>query len=102
VGTIYNLGNFQIDTNTTISPDTVDSNPGAFAPFLALEPQSQIVATGSTVTFTALAVGSPDPTYQWAWDATNLGPATATAVVLTNVQPGQSGTYSVEATNSVG
>jgi hypothetical protein len=102
VGTIYNVGNFQIDTNTTISPDTVDSNPGAFAAFLVLEPQSQIVAAGSTVTFTALAVGSPDPTYQWSWDATNLATSTATTLVLTNVQPGQSGTYSVEATNSVG
>jgi hypothetical protein len=102
VGTIYNVGNMGIDASTTISPDTVDSNPGAFAPRLVVEPQSEVVAAGSTVTLTALAVGSPDPTYQWSWDRTNLGSATAPTLILTNIQLSQSGTYWVEATNSVG
>ncbi|HUD84450.1 MAG TPA: LamG-like jellyroll fold domain-containing protein, partial [Candidatus Saccharimonadales bacterium] len=64
VGTIYNVANFEIDTNTTISPDTVDSSPGAFAPFLALMPQSQVVVVGTTVRLEAMAVGAPAPTYQ--------------------------------------
>jgi hypothetical protein len=102
VGTIYNVGNFQIDTNTTISPDTVDSNPGAFAPFLALMPQSQVVVVGTTVTLNAMAVGAPAPTYQWAWDGTNLSSATEMTLVLTNIQPSESGTYWVEAMNSSG
>jgi hypothetical protein len=102
MGTIYNVANFEIDTNTTISPDTVDSSPGAFAPFLALMPQSQVVVVGTTVTMSALAVGSPAPTYQWAWDGTNLSSATAATLVLTNAQPGESGTYWVEAMNSSG
>jgi hypothetical protein len=102
VGTIYNVGNLDIDPSTTISPDTVTDSPGPFAPFLALEPQSQVVVVGSTVTFSALAVGSPDPTYQWAWDGTNLASATTTTLVLTNVQSAQSGTYWVEVSSSSG
>jgi hypothetical protein len=102
VGTIYSVGNFQIDTNTTISPDTVDSVTNASAPFFALMPQSQVGVAESTVTFSALAVGFPEPTYQWTWNGTNLSAATAPTLVLTNVQPNQSGTYSVEAMNSAG
>jgi hypothetical protein len=102
VGTIYNVANLEIDTNTTISPDTVDSNPGAFAPFLAVEPQSQLVVVGTTVTLNSVAVGSPTPTSQWNWDGTNLPSATAATLVLSNAQPGESGTYWVEAMNSSG
>jgi hypothetical protein len=102
VGTIYNVGNMDIDASTTISPDTVDNNPGAFAPFLALEPQSQTVIAGTTVTLVAVAVGSPDPTYQWSWDGTNIASAAAQTLVLTNIQLSQSGTYKIEATNAVG
>jgi hypothetical protein len=102
VGTIYNVGNMDIDASTTISPDTVDSNPGAFAASLVVEPQSEVVAAGTTVTLTALAVGSPNPTYQWSLDGTNLASATAPTLILTNIQLSQSGTYWVEATNAVG
>jgi hypothetical protein len=102
VGTIYSVCNLLIATNTTISPDTVDSVSNASTPFLALMPQSQVVVVGTTVTLNALAVGSPAPTYQWAWDGTNISSATAVTLVLTNAQPGDSGTYWVEAMNSSG
>jgi hypothetical protein len=100
-GTIYSLCNLQIDTNTTPGESSFIVS-AASAPFLALEPQSQVVAAGSTITLTALAVGSPVPTYQWAWDGTNLGYETTSTFVLTNAQPGESGTYWVEAMNSSG
>jgi hypothetical protein len=102
VGTIYSVCNLQVDANTTISPDTVYSVSNASAPFLAVMPQSQVVAAGSTITLTALAVGSPAPTYQWAWDGTNLGSEAAATLVLTNAQPRESGTYWVDAMNSSG
>jgi hypothetical protein len=57
---------------------------------------------GTTVTLNALAVGAPAPTYQWAWDGTNLSSATEMTLVLTNIQPSESGTYWVEAMNSSG
>ena len=74
----------------------------AFAPFLVLSPQSQIAPVESTVTFTALAVGDPAPTYQWAWDGTNLASATNPTFILPNFQSGDSGTYWVTVSSSSG
>jgi hypothetical protein len=103
VGTIFSVSNLSLDTNTTtISPYTVVIASDPSAAFLALQPQSQVVMVGSTVALNALAVGSPAPTYQWAWDGTDLSSATAATLTLTNAQPGQSGTYWVEAMNASG
>ena len=102
VGTIYSLSDFEIDTNTTISPDTVYSVGGPLAPILVVAPESQTVATGSAITLQAMAAGSPVPTYQWAFDGTNIVLATDATLVLTNVQSAQAGTYIVTATNSLG
>jgi hypothetical protein len=76
--------------------------PGQLAPFVSVIPQSQVVAAGNSVTFSAIAWGWTDPTYQWAFDGTNLASATTTTLVLTNVQSAQSGTYWVEVLSSSG
>jgi hypothetical protein len=102
VGTIYSVGNLDIDAATIISPDSVENNAEPFAPLLVFTPESQTVPVGSTVTLNALAVGSPVPAYQWVWDGSNLLSATAATLILTNVQLDESGTYWVEATNSSG
>jgi hypothetical protein len=98
---IYSVSDIQFEgTSDSGSDSYIVTN--ASAPFLALEPHGQIVAAGSTVTLEAVAVGFPSPTYQWVWNGTNLYSATEPTLVLTNAQPGQSGTYWVDATNSSG
>lgn len=70
-------------------------------PAFSLQPLSQSVPTGGTVTFTSSATGTPTPTYQWRKDGVALSGATGASLTLTNVQPAQGGAYTVVAQNSV-
>lgn len=63
------------------------------------QPVGQTVVAGSTVTLSASATGVPAPTYQWYLGTTALSGATAATLSLANVQPSQSGTYSVKVAN---
>lgn len=78
------------------------SGGAATAPAFTLQPVGQSVIAGSTVTLTATATGSPTPTYQWRRNGTAIAGATASSLVLTNVQPTAAGDYTVVATNSGG
>jgi hypothetical protein len=84
VGTLYSVSPLEIDTNTlTLGDYFIATNQSA--PFLVLQPASQIVLGATTLTLTALAVGYPQPTYQWRWNGTNITMATDATLVLTNV-----------------
>jgi hypothetical protein len=71
------------------------------------QPQSQAVPQGSTVMLAVGADGLPPFNYQW-FEGTNKlsnagNPTTTSAtLILTNVQPGQSGSYSVVVSNALG
>jgi len=72
------------------------------APVIATQPLSQSVATGGNVTFSAVASGSPSPTYQWQKGGANIAGATSSSYTITGVSSGSAGSYSVVATNSAG
>ena len=72
------------------------------APAISSQPQNQTVAPGSSVTFTVQATGSPAPTYQWLRNGSAIVGATGSALALSNVQPGDAGSYTVRVTNSAG
>lgn len=78
------------------------SGGAATAPAFTLQPVGQNVVAGSTVTLTATASGSPAPAYQWRRNGTAIAGATASSLVLPNVQPAAAGDYTVVATNSAG
>ena len=59
------------------------------------------VTQGQTATFTAVATGSPTPTYQWQKNTTNIAGATNATLTLANAQSGDAASYRVVATNSV-
>ncbi len=76
-------------------------------PVITSQPISRVVLEGTNVTFTVSASGAP-LTFRWRLNGTNLidgdgvsGTATA-ALTLANVQPEQSGVYSVEVSNTGG
>ena len=71
-------------------------------PSITLQPQSQTVAQGSSVTFTVAADGTPPLAYQWRFAATPLAGATTSAYARSNVQPEHLGSYSVVVTNAAG
>jgi len=71
-------------------------------PTFTLQPASQTVLAGSTVSFSARASGTLPLSYQWQINGTNLGGATAANLTLNNVQPADAGNYTVVATNAGG
>jgi hypothetical protein len=65
------------------------------------QPQSLVLAPGSTATFTVGADGAAPFTYQWFFNGTSLGAgATGSSLTLTNVGLSQAGIYSVVVSNS--
>ncbi len=73
------------------------------APSITSQPVNQAATAGATVRFAVDATGSPLPSYVWFKDGTNLlTGATGSTLTLTNVQPGDAGTYTAVASNSVG
>lgn len=71
-------------------------------PIITTEAQSQTVLSGSTVTLSVAATGSPPLAYQWRKDGVNIGGATGTNHTLSNLQTNQTGTYSVVVSNAYG
>jgi hypothetical protein len=71
-------------------------------PSITTQPASQTVLAGATVTFSPVVTGTSPFIYQWRFNGTNLAAATNSSLSLTNVQPGQSGNYSLAVTNAAG
>ena len=87
---------------TTSSLAVLSVNPFvATAPAFATQPRNQEVIAGGAVTFYASATGAPAPTYQWFRNGAAIGGAGPTLTISLATQD-VAGSYSVEATNSVG
>jgi hypothetical protein len=71
-------------------------------PFITVQPTNQTAPFGGSVTFTIAASGTQPLSYQWLNNGTNIPGATFASLTLTNLQPSQSGIYSVAVTNIVG
>ena len=72
------------------------------APAITSPAQNQTVMVGSNATFSVVASGTAPLSYQWRFAGTNLAGATSSAYLITNVQPAQSGIYTVIVTNLAG
>lgn len=71
------------------------------APVITTQPQSQTVQIGSNITFTVAASGE-SLTYVWKKDGAVLAAVTGDTLALNNVQPLNSGSYTVTVSNSGG
>jgi hypothetical protein len=73
------------------------------APVISSQPVStQTVTGGTSVSFTALASGSPSPTYQWRKNGGTIAGATKSTLTLSAVSSGDAGSYTVVASNTAG
>ena len=78
------------------------------SPAIVSTPDNVTARLGETVTFSASATGSPVPACQWRKDGVNLvngstiAGATNTTLAITNVQAGDTGSYTFVATNAAG
>ena len=86
----------------TSNAATLLVNPASAAPAITTQPVGQTATVGQTITFAALASGTPTPTYQWQKNGATIAGETGTFLVLSNVQTGAAGIYAVVATNTAG
>ncbi len=74
----------------------------AIAPYVLTQPQSQTAEAGATVSFSATVAGSLPLGYQWLLNSNAVAGATASSLVLTNVQLANAGAYSIIVSNAAG
>ena len=72
------------------------------APFITTQPTNTTVTVGATATFSVSASGTPSLSYLWNFNGNNLLTATNPALVITNAQFTNAGTYFVVVTNTAG
>jgi pectate lyase len=94
------VSNFVSTATSSNAVLTVNTNP--VAPSFTSQPASQIVLTGGTAIFNAVAAGTATITYQWDKNGAPISGATASTLTLANVQSTDAGSYTLTATNSVG
>lgn len=95
-GKYYMVG----DNNGQALIASVDAPAPAIPPVIAAQPQPLTVATGSTAVLEVTATGATG--YQWKRNGIAVAGATGASLVLTNLQAGNAGAYTVDATNSAG
>jgi hypothetical protein len=71
-------------------------------PMITQHPSGDTVLAGATVTLTSAASGTGSLTYQWRFDGVNIPGANSPTLVLQQMQPSQSGRYTVRVSNAVG
>jgi hypothetical protein len=71
-------------------------------PGVTLQPVSQTVPVGATVSFSVAAEGTIPLNYQWQFNGTTLESALSPGLLLTNVQVAQAGVYLAEISNAAG
>jgi len=114
-GTTLTLSNVQAGDAATYtavatnSAGTVPSNGAVLTvnpatsgvPAVTTQPQNQTMAQGGNVTLTAAASGTPAPTFQWQFNGTALS-GTSSTLAIQDMEPANSGIYSVLVTNTAG
>lgn len=71
-------------------------------PSISVQPQSQTVNSGATVTFSVTAVGTAPLSYRWQFNGMEVAGATDPALELKTVKASNAGTYTVVVSNAAG
>jgi len=97
-------GNYSVVVTNSLG--SVTSSPATLivglAPTISSQPQSLNTNLGATVRFSVDASGNPAPSFQWRLNGNPIGGATNSSYTRTNVQPADTGDYSVLVTNVAG
>jgi polygalacturonase/pectin methylesterase-like acyl-CoA thioesterase len=102
------------DGSAASSPVTLSVSAASTPPGISSQPANTSVDAGATATFTAVASGSPAPTYQWYFipiggstavtltDGNGISGSTSGTLTLSTVNPQEGGSYYAIATNQAG
>jgi Leucine-rich repeat (LRR) protein len=71
-------------------------------PAIGTQPASRTNITGTTANFSVNATGTDPLSYQWQFNGANIGGANGSNLTLNNVQPSDSGNYTIVVTNVAG
>ncbi len=109
IGYAWDKDDMGVSTNEMMHyEDTYAANPlpavePLSAPYLLLQPQSQIAPPGATVNFTAIPAGDTPVTYQWKFNENDISGGTGSLLTLTKIGPlNMAGTNTVVVSNTVG
>ena len=72
-----------------------------FPPFASIVPSLAQVVPGSTANFDAIVSGSPNLSYQWKFNGTNIAGATNRPLAIANVSATNVGTYTLQVSNGL-
>jgi len=95
----YSLTATQADLGITVTPPAATL---AGPVVITQQPQPLTIPRGSNALFQVTAEGITPLTYQWRFNAVDIGGATSPTLLITNVQLAHDGTYSVLVSNSYG
>jgi len=89
-------------SSTTSNVATLSIGLTGVGPVLTQQPQSQTALIGDTVTLTAVATGTPAPSFQWQKNGANIAGGNGTSLVIVGAELSDSGSYTVVVSNSAG
>jgi sugar lactone lactonase YvrE len=100
--TTNNIGNYSVIISS--SGDSVTSSVATLniPAYISVQPASQTVLLGRSISFTTMAVGTLPLTFQWTFNGTNLPGATNISYTVTNAALNDAGVYAVTVTNQYG
>jgi hypothetical protein len=100
------LTNLSFVSGFTPDPDTSNNTASTFtsiisnaAPIVYVQPTNAVAVRGAVATLKASAFGIAPLAYQWFFNSDPIAGEIGSSLSLTNVQPNQSGSYSVVVTN---
>jgi len=97
--TVDAAGNVYVaDTNN----DTIRECVPLAVPVITTQPQSQTVNSGSAVSFSVAATGSPVLQYQWSFNGTPIPGATTSSYSIAGALATNAGSYTVTVNNTAG
>jgi hypothetical protein len=82
--------------------DVIRKATPAVSPYIASQPQSQVVNAGSDVTLAVGATGNSPLGYQWLFNGTPIAGAVAPTLALNDVKAANEGSYEVSVSDSSG
>ena len=99
---VYNRALLASEIQSIYNADEEGKCSTGTPPAITSHPQDRAVLAGNSTTFNVIASGTQPLSYQWLFNGTNIGGATASSLMLSNVQAANAGLYSVIVSNLAG